>query len=373
MIRTLTLLLLVATIALTQQGCFGPNTVEEGKATVEEENATVEERNAIIEEENTIVEEENANFPYIDAPEQTITFSDCSIELNAKDDNGNDRIVYHFTAKLTGMEEHGVSMLLSVESSPGIPHTYVDGNGNVQYVRAEKTFKNKNKTDSFSLKNEIVEIQYSELHLKKGENTYYVHLDAYDEITKSLILGDASPYISVSLTGDSGSDSNDSSTGSGPKNWAKVDYGPCDIAQAENVCHWIIPTDGKIANGSIIRMDNGISGFSLGEDNYPEWVYESAGDGSYYVCWATNRNFVMEVQNGSAFDGAKLQLNQRNGSKGQRWFFESCHTHPEYKKMDHEGYILHTALDTDYVMEMVEPSVVLKRYNGSINQKWVIR
>lgn len=308
----------------------------------------------------------------------SITFSDCSIELNAKDDKGNDRMAYHFTAELSGMEEHGIQMILSVESPEGTPHTYIDEEGDEIIVNAKKDFKNKYKTDSFSLRNKIVGIQNSKLHLKDGENTYYLRLTAYDENSHAEI--GSSPCLSVTLTGNSspdsnqtGSGSNNSGTGSGSKKWAKIEYSPCEIAEVEDVCHWIIPTDGIIANGSIIKMDDNISGFSIGQENYPKWDYVPAGDGSYYVCWAKNHNYVLEVQNGSAVDGAHLQLYQRNDSKGQRWFFEACHSHPEDRKRDHDAFIIHSALNIDYVIEMSGRTVVLKPYTGSITQMWYIR
>ena len=245
-IRTLIVLLLVGTVTLMQQGCFGSSNSEEGNS-----------------RPSSITNDTATSITNDTAP--SITFSDCSTELNAKDDKN---------------------------SSPDPNQT--------------------------------------------------------------------SP------------DSNNTGTGSGSKNWAKLKPGPCEIAEADNVIHYVIPKGGIISNGTIIKMDDFISGFCTTEDNYPDWFYESAGDGSYYICWEKNRNFVIEVQNGAASDGALLQLNQRNDSKGQRWFFESCHTHPEYKKDDHKGYIIHTALNTDYVIEMIDRDIVLKRYNGSITQKWII-
>ena len=156
-IKILALILFVGTVTLTQQGCFGS------------------------------------------FGGQSITFSDCSIEMNAKDDKGNDRLVYHFTAEVSGMKEHGIQMILSVESPKGTPYTYVDEEGDEIIVREKKDFKNKNQTDSFSLKNKIVGIQNSKLHLKEGETTFYVRLTAYDEITHAEI--GSSPYMAVTMTG----------------------------------------------------------------------------------------------------------------------------------------------------------------------------
>ena len=173
-VRTLALLFLVATVTLTQQSCF-----------------------TIISEIFSDSEEENPKNQY----GQSITFSDCSIEMNAKDDKGNDRLAYHFTAELSGMKEQGVQMILSIESPKGTPHTYVDAEGDAVEVKAKKDFKNKNQTNSFSLKNKSVGIEYSKLHLKKGENTYYVRLTAYDENNHAMI--GSSPYLAVTMTGNS--------------------------------------------------------------------------------------------------------------------------------------------------------------------------
>ena len=172
-IRILALLLFVGTMTLTQQGCFGLfSDSEEGIG-----NASTHKNSA----------------------GQSITFSDCSIEMNAKDDNGNERLVYHFTAEVSGMKEQGIQMILSVESPKGTPYTYVDEEGDEIIVKAKKDFKNKNQTNSFSLKNKIVGIQNSQLHLKEGENTYYVRLTAYDENTHAEI--GSSPYMAVTMTG----------------------------------------------------------------------------------------------------------------------------------------------------------------------------
>lgn len=168
------LLLLVATATLTQQSCFTITSELFGDS-----------------------DEENTKNQY----GQSITFSDCSIEMNAKDDNGKNRLAYHFTAELSGMKEQGVQMILSIESPKGTPHTYVDAEGDAVEVRAKKDFKNKNQTNSFSLKNKSVGIENSKLHLKKGENTYYVRLTAYDENNHALI--GSSPYLAVTMTGNS--------------------------------------------------------------------------------------------------------------------------------------------------------------------------
>lgn len=172
-IKTLALLLFVGTVTFTQQGCFGSF----GDSEEEIGNSSTHKNNA----------------------GQSITFSDCSIEMNAKDDNGNERLVYHFTAEVSGMKEQGIQMILSVESPKGTPYTYVDEEGDEIIVKAKKDFKNKNQTNSFSLKNKIVGIQNSQLHLKEGENTYYVRLTAYDENTHAEI--GSSPYMAVTMTG----------------------------------------------------------------------------------------------------------------------------------------------------------------------------
>lgn len=172
-------LLLIGTVTLTQQGCFGSS----GDSENENSNSSTHKNNA----------------------GQSITFSDCSIELNAKDDKGNDRMVYHFTAEVSGMKEQGIQMVLSVESPKGTPYTFVDDEGDEIIVKETKDFKNKNKTDSFSLKNKIVGIQNNKLHLKDGENTYYVRLTAYDENTHAEI--GSSPYMAVTMTGNGKSSS----------------------------------------------------------------------------------------------------------------------------------------------------------------------
>lgn len=171
--KILALLLFVGTVTLTQQGCFG-----------------------LLSDNVNGIDDSSTQHNNVG---QSIIFSDCSIEMNAKDDKGNERLVYHFSAEVSGMKEHGIQMILSVESPKGTPYTYVDEEGDEIIVREKKDFKNKNQTDSFSLKNKIVGIQYSKLHLKDGENTFYVRLTAYDENTHAEI--GSSPYMAVTITG----------------------------------------------------------------------------------------------------------------------------------------------------------------------------
>ena len=215
-IRVLALLLFVGTVTLTQQGCFWLFSDSE------DENG-----NSSAPKNNT---------------EQSIIFSDCSIETNSKDDNGNPRMVYHFTAELSGMKEHGIQMVMSVESPKGTPYTYVDEEGDEIIVRAKKDFQNKNQTDSFSLKNKIVGIENSKLHLKEGENTFYVRLTAYDEDTHAEI--GSSPYMAVTITGKGDSE-------------PSVTFSQCNLE------HNVMYNDKKMLKYSYVANVRGVKGHEI--------------------------------------------------------------------------------------------------------------
>ena len=121
-----------------------------------------------------------------------------------------------------------------------------------------------------------------------------------------------------------------------------------------------------MANGTNI----GIYGNSIWDEQ--SWYFEPAGDGSYYICAAANHDYVLDVTKGVAANGTNVQLYKRNNSKAQRWFFEKCHTSPNDPKMDHEAYIIHSALNTDLVLEMEDKNILIKTNYGSLNQKWRI-
>ena len=216
-IKTIALMLFAGFLTFTQQGCFGSSDDSE----------------------------ENGNSSHsTNSSGQSITFTDCSIETNAKDDKGIEYLVYHFTAELSGMKEKGIQMILSVESPKGTPYTYVDNEGDEIIVKETKDFKNKNKTDSFSLNNKIVRIQNSKLHLKDGENTYYVRLTAYDENTHEEI--GASPYITVTITGKSNSNKNSSNNGSPTASISNTSLEPNVIEKGARMlkCHYTLKANG---------------------------------------------------------------------------------------------------------------------------------
>ncbi len=136
---------------------------------------------------------------------QRMTFSNCNLELNLKDDNGKYYMKFNFSAEATGMKNHDAELYLVVECPKGEDHTYTEdgdygGEGLLQYpVQKLKEFKNKNKTDSFSLKNKFIWMYNSDIHPKKGKNTYYMRIIAYDAETGDEI--GRSGYQTFTMTG----------------------------------------------------------------------------------------------------------------------------------------------------------------------------
>jgi hypothetical protein len=136
---------------------------------------------------------------------QKAVFSNCSLEHNVKDEKtGHKKMVCHFTAEFTGMKQHDAQITMQIESPKGEIHEYLDddygGDGRLRLpVWKVKEFKNKNKTDSFSLKNKIIWMWNSDIHPKKGKNKYYVRLVAYDLNTNEEV--GSSEYMSFTMTG----------------------------------------------------------------------------------------------------------------------------------------------------------------------------
>lgn len=136
---------------------------------------------------------------------QKVKFSNCNLELNLKDDNGKNYMRYNFTAEATGMKGRDVYMEMIVECPKGQTHEYTiegdyGGDGLIRYsCYKRKDFKNKNKTDSFSLKNKFIWMYNSDIHPKKGKNTYYVHIEVFDAETGKEI--GRSDYLTFTMTG----------------------------------------------------------------------------------------------------------------------------------------------------------------------------
>ena len=135
---------------------------------------------------------------------QKAIFKESYLEHNVKDKNGEKKMICHFTAEFTGMKQHDTQIYLEIECPKGTIHEYLDddegGESRLRLpVRKLKDFKNKNKTDSFSLKDKIIWMWNSDLHPKKGKHTYYARLVAYDTQTYEEI--GSSEYMSFKMTG----------------------------------------------------------------------------------------------------------------------------------------------------------------------------
>lgn len=137
---------------------------------------------------------------------QKAVFSNCSLEHNVKDEKtGHKKMVCHFTAEFTGMNQHDAQIYMEIESPKGQIHEYLDddygGSGRLRLpVRKLKEFKNKYKTNDYSLKNKIIWMWNSDIHPKKGKHTYYVRLVAYDAKTYEEV--GSSEYMSFTMTGE---------------------------------------------------------------------------------------------------------------------------------------------------------------------------
>ena len=102
------------------------------------------------------------------------------------------------------MKQHDAQIYMEIESPKGTPHEYLDddegGEGRLRLpVHKVKDFKNKNKTDSFSLKDKIIWMWNSDIHPKKGKHTYYARLVAFDANTYEEI--GTSEYMKFTMTG----------------------------------------------------------------------------------------------------------------------------------------------------------------------------
>ncbi len=278
-----------------------------------------------------------------------VRFSNCWIEL-AESEN---MIKYHFDMNVTGGKGQSVMLLTYVEEQNSSRHKDKKGNE----IKCEATYQIHYNNSTF--KDKWLGISLNNFNPLPGTQKYFMEINAYHGTRKN-ILGSPSTYLSFTVSGDS-------KPMSSPKNWSKMKQGTSTICSGESAVICMAAKDGKMANGTNI----GIYGNSIWDEQ--SWYFEPAGDGSYYICSATNHDYVLDVTKGVAADGTNVQLYKRNNTKAQRWFFEKCHTAPNNPKEDHDAYIIHTALNTNFVLDMDNSSNILIRTNyGSLSQKWRI-
>ena len=93
-------------------------------------------------------------------------------------------------------------------------------------------------------------------------------------------------------------------------------------------------------------------------------------EGYYVISSSVNPNFCVDVQKGVAAANTNIQLYHANGTKAQKWYFESA---------GDDSYYIRTALDSDLVLAMknndpvVGGNIQLARFNGSKAQRWYLQ
>ena len=279
---------------------------------------------------------------------QSASFSNCSIEKTS------DMIKCHFDLNVKGLNGNSVEILARVYEDGNNPHKNKRGDE----IRCEATYQIS--SNNANLKNKCLNIPLKDFNPLPGDQSYYVMIYAYHGTEKYLI--EQGPYLSFDLSGNSKPKAN-------PKSWSKIKQGTTDISSGISAIQSICAKDKKMANGTNIEICG-----SLRDEQ--EWYFESAGDGSYYICSAINHDYVLDVKKGVAADGTNVQLYKRNNTLAQRWFFEKCHTSPDSKKDDHIAYIIHSALDTSLVLTVDNKyansgsNILIKTNYGKLTQMW---
>jgi hypothetical protein len=93
-------------------------------------------------------------------------------------------------------------------------------------------------------------------------------------------------------------------------------------------------------------------------------------EGYYIISSTVNKNFCIDVKKGIAADKQNIQLYHSNGTKAQKWYFESA---------GDDAYYIRSAIDRNYVLAMknnagVEGNnVELARFTGSKAQRWYLQ
>lgn len=75
-------------------------------------------------------------------------------------------------------------------------------------------------------------------------------------------------------------------------------------------------------NKGIAAVNQNIQLYRYNGTKAQKWYFESAGDGSYYIRSALDNNLVLAMKNNSGSAGNNIQLARYNGSKAQRWYLQ---------------------------------------------------
>lgn len=70
-----------------------------------------------------------------------------------------------------------------------------------------------------------------------------------------------------------------------------------------------------------------------------KWYFESAGEGSYYIRSALDTNLVLAIKNDKPVEGGNIQLARFNGSKAQRWYLQKIDK-GEYRIRSYIDYMM---------------------------------
>jgi len=297
---------------------------------------------------------------------QKATFTKCELKHNVVV-NGSKMLQCRFTLSLTGMKSHDIRIIMFIEHPKGTTHSYKDQEGFSVPIQTYEDIEN-NK-DNLTLKDMTMGFYNSELSPKPGTNKYYVHLIVYDATTWEQI--GSSPYMSYTQTGKGGNSASSvkqpASKSSGK--WSKVSKGNHLVTCAENAATIIEAVNKVMANGTNIML----GGENMNDQQ--EWYFLPVED-YYYICSATDHNYVLDVKKAVVASGTNIQLYKRNNTKAQRWYLEACNTDPGNKKLNHEAFFIRSALNPDYVMECeymeTGANIRLNRYNGKKRQMWRI-
>ncbi len=93
-------------------------------------------------------------------------------------------------------------------------------------------------------------------------------------------------------------------------------------------------------------------------------------EGYYVISSTVNKNFCVDVKMGVAAEKTNIQIHHANGTKAQKWYFESA---------GDDSYYIRSALDNNLVLAIKNDAAVeggniqLARFNGSEAQRWYLQ
>lgn len=137
--------------------------------------------------------------------------------------------------------------------------------------------------------------------------------------------------------------------GSDAQRWALIPQNPIPDGTYE-ICPYVNNKNCIDVAGESTAIGANAWLWSRLDQNNQKWVVSTDSDGISTI--TDNRTgYVLDVQNGKAYNGANVQVYSSNGSDAQKWVIDPATITNEVNDQTSPYYRIHAKLDTGYVMD----------------------